>query len=117
MEQHDRTPGTRTDEATDGLGIPLSCGKPLCSPGHHHPLCGLSARTSEVDRTLQGIEEAQQHLANAGQGIGRAIDALQGHLSPELGVHAGLARAQRALNAASEQVASSATSVRAMRPQ
>lgn len=28
-------------EATDSMGIPLSCGKPLCSPGDHHPLCKL----------------------------------------------------------------------------
>lgn len=28
-------------EPTDSMGIPLSCGKPLCSPGDHHPLCKL----------------------------------------------------------------------------
>lgn len=26
-------------EPTDSMGIPVSCGKPLCSPGDHHPLC------------------------------------------------------------------------------
>jgi hypothetical protein len=26
---------------TDNMGIPLSCGKPLCSPFWHHNLCSL----------------------------------------------------------------------------
>lgn len=31
------------DEASVScLGIPLSCGKPLCSPASHHPLCAKS---------------------------------------------------------------------------
>lgn len=29
-------------DETDSLGMPLSCGKPLCSPGKHHPLCNLA---------------------------------------------------------------------------
>lgn len=28
-------------EPTSEMGIPLSCGGPLCSPGDHHPLCRL----------------------------------------------------------------------------
>ena len=26
-------------DSVDSMGLPLSCGKPLCSPGDHHPLC------------------------------------------------------------------------------
>jgi len=29
-------------EPTDSMGIPLSCGKPLCAHGDHHPLCKLA---------------------------------------------------------------------------
>lgn len=29
---------------TDGMGVPLSCGKPLCSPGGHHSLCHLASQ-------------------------------------------------------------------------
>jgi hypothetical protein len=29
-------------EPTDSMGMPLSCGKPLCAPGDHHPLCKLA---------------------------------------------------------------------------
>jgi hypothetical protein len=29
-------------EPVDGMGMPSSCGKPLCSPGDHHPLCKLA---------------------------------------------------------------------------
>ena len=38
-------------EPTDGMGIPLSCGKPLCSPGDHHPLCRLYVGDSEGGET------------------------------------------------------------------
>lgn len=29
------------DKATDSMGMPVSCGKPLCSPCDHHPLCDM----------------------------------------------------------------------------
>jgi len=29
-------------EPVDSMGMPLSCGRPLCSPGDHHPLCKLA---------------------------------------------------------------------------
>lgn len=29
------------EPAVDSMGIPTSCGKPLCSPDAHHPLCKL----------------------------------------------------------------------------
>lgn len=32
-------PAEPVKEATDSLGIPKSCGKPLCAPSDHHPLC------------------------------------------------------------------------------
>jgi len=28
-------------EPVDSMGMPLSCGKPFCSPGDHHPLCKM----------------------------------------------------------------------------
>ena len=44
-------------EPTDSMGIPLSCGKPLCSPGDHHPLCKLhkkqQAEVVEVPNTFK----------------------------------------------------------------
>lgn len=30
-------------EAVDSMGMPISCGKPLCSVNDHHPLCRLYA--------------------------------------------------------------------------
>jgi hypothetical protein len=35
-----------TPEPTDSMGMPLSCGKPLCSPGDHHPLCDLAQKAA-----------------------------------------------------------------------
>jgi hypothetical protein len=29
-------------EPVDRMGLPLSCGRPLCAPGNHHPLCKLA---------------------------------------------------------------------------
>ena len=29
-------------EPVDSLGIPLSCGGPLCAPGRRHPLCRIT---------------------------------------------------------------------------
>ena len=37
-------------EPTDSMGMPVSCGKPLCSPGDHHPLCKLAAQSAPVQR-------------------------------------------------------------------
>jgi hypothetical protein len=34
-------------DAVNSMGIPLSCGKPLCSPKNHHPLCKLAAPKPE----------------------------------------------------------------------
>ncbi len=36
-------PPSRQSEPTDSMGIPLSCGKPLCAPGQHHSLCVLAS--------------------------------------------------------------------------
>lgn len=35
-------------ETVNALGIPTSCGKPLCSPGEHHPLCKLAVQPADV---------------------------------------------------------------------
>ena len=35
-------------EPTDSMGIPLSCGKPLCAPGDHHPLCNLAQPAAQA---------------------------------------------------------------------
>jgi hypothetical protein len=34
--------------AVDEMEIPLSCGGPLCSPRHHHPLCKLAATPAQA---------------------------------------------------------------------
>ena len=57
--------GVRKDEPVDSLGIPLSCGKPLCAPGAHHPLCRL-ARSEEA---------RGEHAATPGVGwLDKAMD-------------------------------------------
>ena len=35
-------PQQEAQEPVDSMGMPLSCGKPLCAPGNHHPLCKLA---------------------------------------------------------------------------
>lgn len=50
-------------EPTDSMGIPISCGKPLCAPGDHHPLCKLSwtkAGDSEGGEAGTPITDAQR---------------------------------------------------------
>jgi len=37
-------------EPADGMGLPLSCGKPLCSPGDHYPLCRLATPPAQPER-------------------------------------------------------------------
>jgi hypothetical protein len=39
-------PTTPVAQPVDSMGMPLSCGKPLCSPGNHHPLCKLATPQS-----------------------------------------------------------------------
>lgn len=36
-------------EPTDSMGMPVSCGKPLCSPGDHHPLCKLADQPAQQE--------------------------------------------------------------------
>lgn len=36
-------PQQEAREPVDSMGTPLSCGKPLCSPGNHNPLCKRAA--------------------------------------------------------------------------
>lgn len=45
---------------TDSLGIPKSCGKPLCAPGAHHPLCSMN---SEKPVAAQPLTVEQVHRA------------------------------------------------------
>ncbi len=47
----------KTSEPIDSMGIPLSCGRPLCSPGDHHPLCKL--HTSPAGDSEGGEADAQ----------------------------------------------------------
>lgn len=48
---------------TDSLGMPTSCGKPLCAPDEHHPLCKLhqpverpAAQTSDLAELIRGLK-------------------------------------------------------------
>ncbi len=41
-------------EPTDSMGIPMSCVKPLCSPGEHHPLCKLAEKPAHVQQEPVG---------------------------------------------------------------
>ena len=40
-------PQPAQQEPVDSMGMPLSCGKPLCSPGDHHPLCKLAEQPAQ----------------------------------------------------------------------
>ena len=42
---------------TDSMGMPTSCGKPLCSPDEHHPLCKLH-KPVERPAAQEGDERA-----------------------------------------------------------
>ena len=39
-------------EPVNCMGVPTSCGKPLCSPGDHHPLCRLARQPVPADQLL-----------------------------------------------------------------
>jgi hypothetical protein len=43
-------------EPVDSMGMPLSCRKPLCAPGDHHPLCKL-AKPPAAQRTWVGLTD------------------------------------------------------------
>ena len=40
LAQEPAQPGAK--EPVGEMGVPISCGMPLCSPGRHHPLCRLA---------------------------------------------------------------------------
>jgi hypothetical protein len=45
-------------EPVGSMGIPLSCGKPLCAPGDHHPLCKLATPPAAQQAVPDAIIEA-----------------------------------------------------------
>jgi hypothetical protein len=45
-------------EPVGSMGMPLSCGKPLCAPGDHHPLCKLATPAAAP---VQTVAEAWMH--------------------------------------------------------
>lgn len=50
-------------EPTDSMGLPLSCGKPLCSPGAHHPLCALAGHPEQDSGAVAYIRRDQLQKA------------------------------------------------------
>ncbi len=42
IDARQAAPQQEAQEPVDSMGMPLSCGKPLCAPGEHHPLCKLA---------------------------------------------------------------------------
>jgi hypothetical protein len=44
LKEHRAAQPSPVQEPVDSMGMPLSCGKPLCAPGDHHPLCKLSTQ-------------------------------------------------------------------------
>ena len=59
-------------EGCDSLGIPLSCGGPLCSPKQHHPLCkeyvqpvAAKAVTSECSKVTSEYSEQPQECTRS----------------------------------------------------
>jgi hypothetical protein len=44
-------------EPVDSMGMPLSCGKPFCAPGDHHPLCKLAAQPAPVQEPVAWMYE------------------------------------------------------------
>ena len=49
-------------EPTDSMGIPVSCGKPLCSPGNHHPLCKLAEQPAPAQEPVLFSELAKRRV-------------------------------------------------------
>ena len=56
------------------MGIPLSCGKPLCSPGDHHPLCKLATPVAAPQ------PQADARDAERWSEIGKSIERACGEL-------------------------------------
>lgn len=52
-------------EPTDSMGMPVSCGKPLCSPGDHHPLCKLAEQPAPVQQDPQPPYEFERYVAGS----------------------------------------------------
>lgn len=66
-EEHSvATPNSIIDAlgVVDCLGILQTCGKPLCRPGHHHPLCALARRRN---KPTSGLNLAPDALSGSGK--------------------------------------------------
>ena len=55
-------PPSRQSEPTDSMGIPLSCGKPLCASGQHHPLCVLASASQPQGEQEPLLDDRQLHI-------------------------------------------------------
>lgn len=49
---------------TDSMGMPVSCGKPLCSPDDHHPLCKLAEQPAQPEQDEPVDDLAQNHFCH-----------------------------------------------------
>lgn len=57
----------KSTEGVDSMGIPQACGKPLCSPGDHHPLCNLAehegAKSGPAVPSVESLRTANEELS------------------------------------------------------
>lgn len=58
-------------EPTDSMGIPLSCGKPLCSPGDHHPLCRLH---KQPQAEVVWVNPELEHMAEEAECVSMCLN-------------------------------------------
>jgi hypothetical protein len=66
-----RTAVTALDPV-DSMGVPLSCGRPLCSPGDHHPMCRLAIPTAAQQTRVQ-LSQALENFDVLTQWMGSAL--------------------------------------------
>lgn len=65
--------GGQPQTAVDSLGIPLSCGKPLCSPDQHHPFCKLAVAQWSNALDADGFEAEARAFVDAAKAAGYVI--------------------------------------------
>lgn len=68
-----RAAARQAQAGVDSLGTPLSCGKPLCSPDQHHPLCKLAAPQRASAQDADDFAAEARALVRSAQAAGYVI--------------------------------------------
>jgi hypothetical protein len=74
------TPPTQpaVQEPVGSMGMPLSCGKPLCAPGDHHPLCKLATPPAAPVQPVASLKEVDVLMMAETHGIDPSTKGLYG---------------------------------------